>query len=107
MLSKRNLSFKENFILTFESHDFGFYKNTFIEKKSRLFGRKINDLELFLYLETNNNSTPLSNISNTTDIENADDQRHHNTEIESLCRQITESAMSDNSKSSIFSFNRN
>ncbi|CAF3195656.1 unnamed protein product [Rotaria socialis] len=47
------------------------------------------------YYENHNNSTPLSNTSNATDIENTDDQRQNNTEIESLCRQITESAMCD------------
>ncbi|CAF4995917.1 unnamed protein product, partial [Rotaria magnacalcarata] len=42
-----------------------------------------------------NNSIPLSNTSNATDIENTDDPRQNNSEIESLCRQITESAMND------------
>ncbi|CAF0991050.1 unnamed protein product [Rotaria magnacalcarata] len=47
------------------------------------------------YYGNHNNSIPLSNTSNATDIENTDDPRQNNSEIESLCRQITESAMND------------
>jgi hypothetical protein len=45
---------------------------------------------LFLFKEDNNN--------NTNDLENTDDQKHNNTELESFCRQITESAMNDDGK---------
>ncbi|CAF1158366.1 unnamed protein product [Rotaria sordida] len=44
------------------------------------------------YYGNNNNSTSLSDTSYT---ETTDDQRHHNKEFESLCLQITESAISD------------
>ncbi|CAF1082259.1 unnamed protein product [Rotaria sp. Silwood1] len=50
------------------------------------------DNERSNYYENNNNDTLLSDTNN---METTDDQPHHNKEFESLCLQITESAISD------------
>ena len=42
-----------------------------------------------------NNMISMSNISETNDLENTDEQQQKHTEMESLCRQITECAIDE------------
>lgn len=57
---------------------------------------KVNNKLCFLFEGNDHNTTSISNnTSDANEIENTDDQRHNNTEFESLCRQITESAIND------------
>jgi hypothetical protein len=64
----------------------------------KTFACGIKSLSCFLFTGNSNDITPSSNASNPNDAENTDDQRHNNTEFESFCRQITESAISDDGK---------
>jgi hypothetical protein len=49
----------------------------------------------------NERSDYYENNTNTNDIENSDDQQHNNTELESFCLQITESAINDDANDSL------
>jgi hypothetical protein len=73
-------------------------------ERSDYYGKKHDDLYLSqpliitffcLFIGNNNNSALLSN---TNDMENSDDQRHNNSDLELFCRQITENAISDDGK---------
>ncbi len=51
----------------------------------------------FIFLgNDNNNNPPIS--SSLNDVEHVYNQRHNSTEFETLCRQVSESAMSDDGK---------
>ncbi len=50
---------------------------------------------LFVFIGNTNNTM---SFSNPNDTENSDDQRHSNADLELMCRQITENALSDDGK---------
>jgi hypothetical protein len=66
---------------------------------------KINLLLIFYFLikgNDNNNPTSSSNDSNNHDVEHSYNQRHNSTEFDTFCRQITESAISDDGKNKFY-----